>query len=187
MDRFGKLIDPQTVVFERVLPGPMERVFDYLWNEEKRRLWFTSGGMPTAPGETFQMHWKHSEYSPHKSPAPEAMKEMDEKGHSSTNTLLAYEPPTRLAFTFGEAKFGADKAATVEFLLKPEGDPKDNKVRLILTHSRLPDRPYMLGISGGWHSHLDILEYQLKAEVPPGFWDVWRRYDGVYATRYAGA
>ncbi len=31
MDSFGKLIDPQTVVFERLLPGPVERVFEYLW------------------------------------------------------------------------------------------------------------------------------------------------------------
>ena len=56
---------------------------------------------------------------------------MDEKGHSSTNTLLVYEPPYRLVFTFGEGKYGPDKATEVEFLLKPEGE----KVRLILTHT----------------------------------------------------
>jgi uncharacterized protein YndB with AHSA1/START domain len=108
------------------------------------------------------------------------MKDMDEKGHSSTNTLLAYEPPTRLAFTFGEQKFGADKATTVEFLLKPEGD----QVRLTLTHSKIPERPYALGVSGGWHAHLDVLEMQLKGEIPPGYWDIWRRYDGIYDKRY---
>jgi len=30
MNNYGKLINPHTVVFERLLPGPVERVFDYL-------------------------------------------------------------------------------------------------------------------------------------------------------------
>jgi uncharacterized protein YndB with AHSA1/START domain len=180
MDAYGKLVDPQTVVFERLLPGPIERVFEYLWDEDKRKLWFTTGAMPTIPGEKFQMHWKHSNYSPNKSVAPDAMKEMDEKGHDSINTLLVFEPPYSLVFTFGEGKYGPDKATEVEFLLKPQGD----KVLLTLTHSKIPERPYALGVSGGWHAHLDVLEMQLKGETPPGFWDIWRKYDGAYAKRY---
>ena len=181
MDAYGKLVDAHTVVFERLLPGPIERVFAYLWEEDKRRQWFTSGAMPTTPGESFSQHWKHSEYSPNKSTPPDAMKEMDEKGHSSTNTLIAYEPPYRLAYTFGEGKYGKDNATEVEFRLKPEG----NMVRLILTHSKIPERSYALGVSGGWHAHLDVLEMQLKGETPPGFWDIWRRHDGVYDKRYS--
>ena len=181
MDTYGRLVNPQTVVFERLLPGPIERVFDYLWNEDKRKLWFTTGAMPTAPGEKFQMHWMHKNYSPNTSVPPDAMKEMDEKGHSSTNTLLVYEPPHRLVFTFGEGKYGPDNATEVEFLLKREGD----QVRLTLTHSKIPERGYALGISGGWHTHLDVLEYQLKNQTPPGFWDIFRRYDGVYDKRYS--
>jgi uncharacterized protein YndB with AHSA1/START domain len=183
MDRFGKLVNPHTVVFERLLPGPIERVFDFLWNEDKRRLWLTSGAMPTTPGAKFEMRWKHSEYSPNKSVPPERMKETDEKGHTGTFTLLAYEPPHRLAYTFGESRLPAGQASEVEFVLKPEGD----QVRLILTHSKVPDRDYALNISGGWHSHLDVLEYQLRNETPPGFWDVWRPIEGVYEKRYSQA
>lgn len=179
MDGYGKLVNPQTVVFERLLPGPIERVFEYLWNEEKRRLWFTTGAMPTTVGTRFTMHWKHSELSPHTAAPPEWAKDMEEKGHSDSMTLLAYEPPTRLAFTFGENKNVV--APEVEFRLKPEGD----KVRLTLTHTKVPDRNYALGVSGGWHAHLDVLEYRLKGETPPAFWDVWRRHDGVYDKRYA--
>ena len=47
------------------------------------------------------------------------------------------------------------------------------------------DRGFALGVSRGWHSHLDVLEYRLKDETPPAFWDIWRRYDGVYDKRYA--
>lgn len=173
MDAYGKLVDPQTLVFERLLPGPIERVFQYLWDEDKRKLWFTSGAMPTRAGEDFTQHWKHSDYSPVPSQVPERMKEIDAKGHTATNTLLAYEPPTRLAYTFGQG-------SEVEFVLTPQGD----KVRLVLTHRKVPDRNYLLNVSGGWHAHLDMLEYQLKGETPPGFWDIWRRYDGVYDKRH---
>lgn len=179
MEQFGKMVDQHTVVFERLLPGPVERVFSYLWDGEKRGQWFCSGAMPTKPGEHFVMKFRHRELSPNQAPPPEKMKEMDEKGHSSNNTLLAYEPPHRLAFTFAETH---PKGPTeVEFVLKPEGD----KVRLILTHRKIPDRDFALAVSGGWHSHLDILEYKLKGETPPAFWDVWRRYDGTYDKRYA--
>src|ERR1700759_4927443 len=88
---FGKMVDAHTVVFERLLPGPVERVFEYLWDGKKRGEWFASGAMPTMPGERFHMRFKHSDYSPHKSPPPERMKEVDEKGHDSTNTLITYE------------------------------------------------------------------------------------------------
>jgi len=176
---FGKMVDAHTVVFERLLPGPVEKVFDYLWDGKKRGEWFASGTMPSKPGEKFQMRFKHSDMSPHKSPPPEKMKEIDEKGHDSVNTLTAYEPPYRLAFTFGpETRPG--QVSEVEFRLKPEGD----KVRLILTHSRIPDRAFALNVSGGWHTHLDVLEYKLRGETPPAFWDIWRRHDGVYDERY---
>jgi uncharacterized protein YndB with AHSA1/START domain len=174
MSEFGVRVDDTTVRFERLLPGPIERVFAFLWEEDKRKLWFTSGAMPTTPGTSFDQRWKHSEYSPIPSEPPERMKEVDRTGHTATNTLLAYEPPHRLAYTFGQG-------SEVEFVLKPEGE----QVRLILTHSKLPNRDYTLNISGGWHSHLDVLEYQLRGETPPGFWDVWRKVEGVYDKRYA--
>ena len=180
MDQYGRLIDQQTLVFERLLPGPVEKIFAYLWDGEKRGEWFASGAMPTVPGERFKMRFKHGDYSPHKSEAPENMKEIDRNGHDSVNTLIAYEPPYRLAFSFGpETRPG--ETSEVEFCLAPEGD----KVRLTLTHRKIPDRAFLLSVSGGWHSHLDILEYKAKGETPPAFWDVWRRYEGVYDKRYA--
>jgi uncharacterized protein YndB with AHSA1/START domain len=182
MDDFAKKLDDRKIQFVRILPGPIEKIFAYLWDGEKRGEWFASGAMPTMPGERFEMRFKHSEFSPHKSVPPEKMKEMDEKGHGSVNTLIVYEPPYRLAFTFGSEK--GRGISEVEFRLAQEGGLKDNKVRLTLTHSEIPDRGVMLGVSGGWHSHLDVLEYKAKGEIPPGFWDIWRRYDGIYDKRY---
>lgn len=60
----------------------------------------------------------------------------------------------------------------------------DGKVKLTLTHSKLPDRKYALNISGGWHSHLAMLQHKAEGRVPPSIWDVWRQLQGVYDQRY---
>jgi uncharacterized protein YndB with AHSA1/START domain len=179
MSDFAEKLNDRTIQFVRILPGPIERVWDYLWDSEKRGEWFASGPMPAKVGETFHMQFKHSKLSPHTAEPPEKMREMDRKGHSSTNMLLACEPPRRLAFTFGGEK-DPDKISEVEFRLEPQGD----KVRLTLTHSKIPDRGIMLGVSGGWHAHLAILQDRAEGKVPPAFWDVWRQFDGVYDKRY---
>jgi uncharacterized protein YndB with AHSA1/START domain len=107
--------------------------------------------------------------------------EMDKAGHRSRNVLLVYEPPHRLVFSFGP---DAQADSEVEFLLTQEGDPKDNKVRLTLNHRKIPDRAFAANVSGGWHSHLAILQYKAEGKVPPAFWDVWRKTEGVYDKRY---
>ncbi len=179
MDSYAERLDEHTIQFVRLLPGPIERVWSFLADSDKRGQWFASGALPAKVGDSFEMKFKHSTLSPHHAEPPERMKEMDRNGHTSRNVLLAFEPPHRLAFTFGGEKDPA-KVSEVEFRLEPEGD----KVRLTLTHTRIPDRAIMLGVSGGWHSHLEVLQYRAEDKVPPAFWDVWRQYDGVYDGRY---
>jgi uncharacterized protein YndB with AHSA1/START domain len=177
MEGFAEQLDAHTIRFVRILPGPIERVWDYLWDGKKRGEWFASGAMPTKVGERFEMRFKHSELSPHQAPPPEKFIEMDKTGHTSTNILLAYEPPRRLVFTFGPEARGTSE---VEFRLDPEDG---GKVRFTLTHSKIPDRQYMVDVSGGWHTHLAVLEERTHGREPPAFWDVWRRHDGMYNKR----
>jgi len=179
---FATRPDEHTVQFVRILPGPIERIWDYLWDGQKRGEWFASGDMPTKPGMSFEMYFKHSTLSPNQAPPPDKFMEMDKAGHHSRNVLLAYEPPHRLVFSFGP---DAREDSEVEFLLTQEGDPKDNKVRLTLTHRRIPNRAYAVDVSGGWHSHLAILQDKAEGKVPPAFWDVWRQSEGVYDQRYS--
>lgn len=178
MTDFAAKLNDRSIQFVRILPGPIERVWDYLWDGEKRGQWFASGPMPAKVGETFHMQFKHSKLSPHTTTPPEKMREIDRDGHGSTNVLLACEPPRLLAFTFGGEKDPA-RVSKVEFRLEAVND----KVRLTLTHTEIPDRGYMLGVSGGWHAHLDVLGYRLRGETPPAFWDIWRQYDGAYESR----
>jgi len=183
MDSYGQQIDHQTVQFVRVLPGPIERIWEYLWDGKKRGEWFAGGTMPTTPGEHFGMYLKHSDLSPNKAPPPAELAELDKVGHHSRNVLLACEPPHRLVFRFGPGAHSAEDS-TVEFLLSQEGDPADNRVRLTLNHREIPDRQYAVDVSGGWHSYLAILQDKAEGRTPPAFWDVWRQCGGLYETRY---
>ena len=51
-------------------------------------------------------------------------------------------------------------------------------------HRKIPNRNFAVNVSGGWHSHLAILQYKAEGKVPPAFWDVWRETEGVYEKRY---
>jgi uncharacterized protein YndB with AHSA1/START domain len=177
MDDYAKRLDAQTIQFVRILPGPIEKIWDFLADGKKRGEWFASGDLPAEVGETFQLRFKHSELSPNKALPPGKFSELDKHGHVSRNILLAFEPPHRLVISFGPEERSYSE---VEFRLEQEGNPKDNKVRLTLTHSKLPDRQYAVDVSGGWHSHLAILQLKAEGKVPPGFWDVWRQSDGIY-------
>ena len=107
MDEYGQLIDAHTVRFERLLPGPIERIWDYLADGSKRGEWFASGDLPAKPGEKFELRFKHQNLSPKPSVPPEKFIEMDKTGHTGKSTLLSFEPPRRLAYTFAEGPDGA--------------------------------------------------------------------------------
>ncbi len=176
-EQFGQRIDAHTVRFERLLPGPVEKIWAFLTDGEKRGEWFASGALPAKVGETFELRFKHRDLSPNQAPPPDRFKEMDANGFVSSEKLLALEPMRRIVHTFGERN---PPASEVEFLLTPEG----NKVRLTLTHRKIPDRAYAVNISGGWHSHLSILQTKAEGKVPPPFWDVWRETEHSYEQCY---
>src|SRR4051812_22125884 len=128
MDQLANRLDDHTIQFVRILPGPIERVWEFLYDDKKRGEWFASGPMPSKPGEAFSMHFKHSTLSPNQAEPPEKMKQMDKVGHSSSNKLIAIEPPHRLVFEFDSKD---PNSSIVEFALTPLAD---NKVRFTLTH-----------------------------------------------------
>ena len=50
MESFGEVTEPQTVRLERILPGPVERVWAYLTDSEKRGKWLAPGEMELRVG-----------------------------------------------------------------------------------------------------------------------------------------
>ncbi|MEM7283793.1 MAG: ATPase, partial [Pseudomonadota bacterium] len=60
-----------------------------------------------------------------------------------------------------------------------------NGVLLVVTHRRITDPNELLGASGGWHTHLDILNDVLVGKQPQPFWKVHTRLEEEYAKRFA--
>jgi len=175
-ERYGKLISPNTIRFERILPGPIERVWSYLTDSEKRGKWLASGPMELRVGGAAHLTWLHRDYAAGE-PVPEHYKNM-EKGHSMDAKVTRCEPPHVLAFTWGKR---VEALSEVVIELSERG----NEVLLVLTHERLPDRKDLLGVSGGWHTHLDVLVEIMNGRASQGFWGKLTELNAEYPTRLA--
>ena len=160
MESLGKMIAPDTLRFERRLRGPIDRVWAYLTESEKRGKWLAKGEMKLVEGSSFSMHFLHRELSPEAGSAPEKYKGMEEGGHSFTGTVLRVDAPRLLSFTFEGESY-----VTIE--LEAVGE----EVLLTLTHRKLPTDPESrLSVLAGWHTHLRILQANLDGTPPPNFW-----------------
>ncbi|MBS1583249.1 MAG: SRPBCC family protein [Bacteroidetes bacterium] len=175
MERYGIRTAPNTVRFERLLPGPIERVWSYLTDPEKRAKWLASGPMELRVGGAMRLTWLHRDLDAVQEPVPEQFKQY-ENGHSMDGRVTRCEPPRLLGFTWGKQ---ADRLSEVVIELSERG--KD--VLLVLTHERLPGHKDMLGVAGGWHTHLDILEEHLNGRTAPGFWSSHVRAQEEYQQR----
>ena len=174
MNDFGTVVGTRTVRFERLLPGPIETVWAFLTESDKRGQWLATGPMDLKPGGAVHLKWNHADLSPEKREAPERFRKHD-GGHEMTARVLRCEPPHLLSFTWSNR----EDPSEVTFQLAERGD----KVLLTLTHAKLPNREEMLGVSGGWHTHLDVLVERLEGRTPPYFWDMFARMEGVYDKR----
>ena len=73
-----------------------------------------------------------------------------------------------------------DEQSEVTYELEEHGD----KVRLVLTHRRLASLDEVLSVSGGWHTHLDVLEDVLEGREPEAFWKMHAPIEAEYERRY---
>lgn len=174
MNEYGERIDRTTVRFERLLPGPVERVWDFLVDPEKRKTWFCSGDFDLKPGGVAQFHFDHRRITDEKPP-----KKYEKHGGEMKfeGTIIEAEPPHRLVFDWPEED-GVNTRVSIE--LEAAGE----KVKLTLTHSRLAKRETMIGVSGGWHLHLDMLETVLQGGRGGAFWSRVEGLEAEYDERH---
>jgi uncharacterized protein YndB with AHSA1/START domain len=168
LDAYGVLTEPATLKIERLLPGPIERVWAYLTQSELRRRWLAAGEMELKVGASFELTWRNSELTDPPGTRPEGFG--DE--HSMTCQINALDPPHKLAFTFG-------KSGDVTFELASRG----SNVLLTVIHRHLPDRNMMLMVGAGWHMHLDVLVARCTGKQSEPFWDGWSRLKKEYDRR----
>lgn len=173
---YGTVPAPATVRFERLLPGPIDRVWAYLIEQDKRKQWLAGGEMELKVGGQASLLFKHSEFT--EEPAPEKYAEMSQKGFLSRHLITEIDPPRRLAMTWpGEEGHESE----IIFELFPEGD----KVMLVVTHKRLRDTDEMTNVASGWHAHLAVLETVLEGGRADRFWSHIAVLETEYQRRFA--
>lgn len=161
---YATITAPQTVRLQRLLPGPVERIWNYLTDDALRRTWLAAGQMQPAAGTSFTLTWRNDELTDPPGNRPEGF----DSENSLQSTITEYDPPHRLAFTWGSGE--------VAFDLEPQGD----KVQLTVTHRGISDRTNMLMVGAGWHQHLDTLVARAGGGTPEPFWDGWTRLRDEY-------
>jgi uncharacterized protein YndB with AHSA1/START domain len=167
----GTLIEPATLRIERVLPGPIERIWAYLTESELRRKWLAAGEMELRIGAPFELVWRNDELTDPPGTRPEGFA----AEHRLQGEITEVDPPRRLAITWGSS-------GGVTFTLEPQG----RYVLLGIVHRRLPDRGMLLKVSAGWHTHLDVLAARVAGETPASFWDSWQHRHEEYRARLPG-
>jgi uncharacterized protein YndB with AHSA1/START domain len=169
-----ELVGPGVLRVERLLPGPIERVWAYLTESELRGKWLARGETELRAGGKVEFHFLHSSLTPHKEPTPERFKEM-ENGVSFEGRVTKCEPPRLLSYTWGDS-------GEVTFELSPVGD----KVLLVITDRRT-DPTENAGAAAGWGAHLGILEDNLAGVAVRPFWSNWLRLNEHYEQRFGKA
>ena len=172
MDNYGRVTAPNTIRFERLLPGPIERVWAYLTESDKRSKWLASGDMDLRVGGEVDLFWLHSTLDAAPSITPEKYAE----GHRMKAKITRCDPPHVLGYSWGARE---DALSEVVFELSQQG----RDVLLVLTHHRLPNTKDLLSVSGGWHTHLDTLVEHLNGRTAPAFWDKHDKLNAEYQLR----
>ncbi|MDR9366539.1 MAG: SRPBCC family protein [Balneolaceae bacterium] len=164
---YGSYIHPGTLRFERLLPGPIERVWAFLTESDKKAKWLADGDIEPRIGGKVELHFYHKNLSEEEDPIPEKYREM-ENGASYTGRVTQWDPPRLLSYTWFEED--PDDHSEVTYELIPQ---ENDKVLLVLTHRRVGDkRNIIIGALAGWHTHLNILADCLAGNQPKGFWKV---------------
>ena len=168
LDAYGAITEPATLKIQRLLPGPVERIWDYLTKGELRRRWLAAGDMDLTVGAPFEFVWRNDELTDPPGQRPPGFSEE----HRMQSRITELDPPRRIAFTW-------QGSGDVSFELEPQG----SDVLLTVSHRRLPDRKTMLGVGAGWHAHLDVLVDRVTGKTPPPFWDGLVRLRNEYDRR----
>lgn len=170
---------PQPTVLEifRDLPGPIDRVWDYLTKSDLRQKWLCAGDVSSDVGGEIVFDFDHSRLS--KRPTPQSHQGSGDQ--HMTGIVRVFDPPHHLAFSWPSAEAEAPTEVVIRLTETEHG------VRLHLRHEKLSTDAYKSGASTGWHTHLDILEDLLNDRAARDFWEHFLALEKAYQQRLAKA
>ena len=154
---------------ERLLDAPVETVWEWLVDSEKRCRWFAAGKMEPRVGGDLELIFDHDNLSADDVPYPPEYAKY--KGAKSQEKIVRFDPPHLLAFTFGN-----EGKAVAEFALSPEGE----RTRLVLTQTGLT-KAERADNGAGWYSHLAVLEAKLAGREVRDFWALHKQSEAAFA------
>lgn len=174
MSDYGQQTGPAELQFTRLFEASPEKVWEFLVDPEKRKLWFCGGSTESRVGGKIVFEFDHRRLSETQPPAKYA----DEEVVTHYGEILEYDPPNRLAFTWFESA-GA-QSSTVEISLEQAGQ---GATRLHLVHRGVVGRDMLIGVLAGWHGHFDLLAEVLAGARRSDFWlrsqQLEAEYDGM--------
>lgn len=177
---YATLLDNDTLKLERILPGSIETVWACLTESEHKGKWLSHGDVEPKVGGKVTQRFDHREITDRPEPIPEKYKDM---GDITTmyGEVLIWEPYTLLSYTWDEGKDGISE---VTFELT---ELEANQVKLVLIHTKVPDsKDFKIGVSAGWHTHLNILRNMLEGKDRGSFWSVHMPLEEEYEQTYYG-
>lgn len=155
----GRMTAPDTFVLERRLKAPIERVWAYFVDGEKRARWFTGGDTLSAHGQAFSFLFAHKNITTET--PPERWAQMKDGEFSMAGRVLAFDPPHQLTITFGE-----ENISEVSFAFRAIGD----ETVLTLTHTKIATDASARNYAGGWTAHVETLAGVLDGKPTNRFW-----------------
>lgn len=172
MNGYATRIAPDAIRLERLLPGPIEKVWAFLTDPGKRSRWLCGGEFELRVGGKVTLDFNHSLIS--HEPTPEKYRDMPMR---STGEMLRLEPPKLLEFTWHEAA-GAHSKVTWELA------ERGSQVLFTITHTQVRERAMLLSVSAGWDVHVGILDDVLAGCAPRGFWSSHDQREKEYEKRF---
>ncbi len=97
LSAYGVLTEPATFTIQRLLPGPIERVWAYLTESDMRRKWLAAGQMEMKVGAPFEFVWRNDELTNPPGQRPPGFSEE----HRMTGRITELDPPRKLAIDWG--------------------------------------------------------------------------------------
>src|SRR2546425_5418706 len=132
LDAYGVLTEPATLKIQRLLPGPIERVWAYLTESDLRRQWLAAGEMEMKVGAPVELVWRNDELTNPPGRRPPGFS----YEHRMQSRITELDPPHKLAIAWGST-------GGVSFELEPAG----NEMLLTVIPRRVSDRATLLKVS----------------------------------------
>jgi uncharacterized protein YndB with AHSA1/START domain len=130
------------VRFERLLPGPIDRVWEFLVDTTRLPGWFGEGKIEPRMGGAVTFM----------------------SGHIR-GVVTEWKPPRRLTYTWNVFDPGDTESPYAESYVSFELAPQGDEVLLVLTHLPIPER-FEKQNAMGWHTFLDLLSVAARGETP---------------------